>query len=74
MDPYAKKDFYVGKTKDYDMFEFLDTNRQPNDRMIKKLMKSIEENGIQIPIIVNKEKQIVDGQHRFWALMVMLFY
>ena len=31
-------------------------------------MKSIQENGIQIPIIVNKEKQIVDGQHRFWAL------
>jgi hypothetical protein len=50
------------------MFEFLDTNRQPNQRMINKLEKSIKEHGVQIPIIVNDKKQIVDGQHRFWAL------
>ena len=63
-----KKEFRVGVTKDYDMFEFLDTNRQPNTRIINKLEKSIKEHGVQIPIIVNDKKQIVDGQHRFWAL------
>ena len=63
-----KKEFRVGVTKDYDMFTFLDTNRQGNQRIINKLEKSIAENGIQIPIIVNDKKQIVDGQHRFWAL------
>lgn len=63
-----KKEFRVGVTKDYNMFEFLDTNRQPNQRMINKLEKSIKEHGVQIPIIVNDKKQIVDGQHRFWAL------
>tara|TARA_B100001093_G_C26715022_1_gene965247 strand:+ start:387 stop:1115 length:729 start_codon:yes stop_codon:yes gene_type:complete len=63
-----KKEFRVGVTKDYNMFEFLDTNRQPNTRIIKKLEKSIKEHGVQIPIIVNDKKQIVDGQHRFWAL------
>ena len=68
MDKYAEKKFLVGTTKDYDMFRFLDTNRQPNDRMIKKLKQSIKENGVQIPIIVNQKKEIVDGQHRFWAL------
>ncbi len=68
MDILEKKKFYVNQTKDYDMFEFLDSNREPNQRRIEKLAKSIKENGIQIPIIVNSLKQIVDGQHRFWAL------
>ena len=63
-----KNEFFVAITKDYDLFKFLDTNRQPNDLMIKKLTKSIKENGVQIPIIVNPDKYIVDGQHRFWAL------
>ena len=63
-----KKEFIVGTTKDYEMFKFLDTNRVPNQRITKKLEKSIQEHGIQIPIIVNEDKQIVDGQHRFWAL------
>jgi hypothetical protein len=74
MDLEKGKEFFVGKTKDYDMFEFLDTNRQPNSRMIKKLEDSIKKNGVQIPIIVNKEKQIVDGQHRFWALKNLEYY
>jgi hypothetical protein len=68
MDILEKKSFFVGKTKDYDMFSFLDSNREPNSRRIKSIAESIKKNGVQIPIIVNKNKQIVDGQHRFWAL------
>ena len=63
-----KNRFAVGVTKDYKMFNFLDTNRKPNSKMIDKLIESIKEYGIQIPIIVNPNKYIVDGQHRFWAL------
>ena len=63
-----ENDFRVGVTKDYEMFEFLDSNRQPNTSIMTKLENSIKENGVQIPIIVNQKKQIVDGQHRFWAL------
>ena len=63
-----KNRFAVGVTKDYKMFNFLDTNRKPNSKMIDKLIESIKEYGIQIPIIVNPDKYIVDGQHRFWAL------
>lgn len=63
-----KNRFAVGVTKDYKMFNFLDTNRKPNSKMIEKLTESIEQYGIQIPIIVNPDKYIVDGQHRFWAL------
>ena len=65
-------DFKVGVTNDYEMFQFLDSNREPNDRIVAKLEESIKQNGVQIPIIVNQQKQIVDGQHRFWALMVRL--
>ena len=61
-------DFKVGVTNDYEMFQFLDSNREPNDRIVAKLEESIKQNGVQIPIIVNQQKQIVDGQHRFWAL------
>jgi hypothetical protein len=46
----------------------LDSNREANTRRIKQLSESIKKNGVQIPIIVNSEKEIVDGQHRFWAL------
>tara|TARA_R100001530_G_scaffold135563_1_gene113086 strand:- start:922 stop:1674 length:753 start_codon:yes stop_codon:yes gene_type:complete len=63
-----KNKFAVGITKDYKMFNFLDTNRKPNSKMIDKLTESIKQYGIQIPIIVNPDKYIVDGQHRFWAL------
>ena len=65
------KKFTVHETKDYSLFEFLDSNREPNQRTINKLVSSIKENGIQIPIIVNPDKQIVDGQHRFWALQTL---
>ncbi len=63
-----KNEFKVDVTDDYKSFKFLDTNREPNERIVKKLEKSIRDNGVQIPIIVNQKKQIVDGQHRFWAL------
>ena len=60
--------FKTHETKKYDMFEFLDTNREPSQRIINNLLKSIKQIGVQIPIIVNEDKYIVDGQHRFWAL------
>ena len=68
MDILENKKFFIGQTKDYDQFKFLDSNRMPNTRRIKQLAQSIKENGVQIPIIVNSDKEIVDGQHRFWAL------
>ena len=69
-----KNKFAIGITKDYAMFKFLDTNRNPNDRMIEKLTESIKEHGVQIPIIVNPDKYIVDGQHRFWALRSLNYH
>lgn len=63
--------FTVHETKNYSDFKFLDSNRQPNQILINKLVESIKENGLQIPIIVNPKFEIVDGQHRFWALQTL---
>ena len=60
--------FKTHETREYGVFKFLDTNRECNQRILNKLTDSIKEIGVQIPIIVNEDKYIVDGQHRFWAL------
>jgi hypothetical protein len=60
--------FNIYETKNYNLFKLLDYNREPNQRILNKLENSIKEIGIQIPIIVNTENEIVDGQHRFWTL------
>jgi len=60
--------FNIYETKNYNLFKLLDSNREPNQRILNKLENSIKEIGIQIPIIVNTENEIVDGQHRFWTL------
>lgn len=52
-------------SKDYDKFTFLDANRKLNKANLKKLMNSMKEEQLIIPIIVNEKLQIIDGQHRF---------
>jgi len=58
----------VYETKDYDLFKFIDGNRNINPKQLNKLEKSISEKYIQVPIIVNEKYQIIDGQHRFTVL------
>ena len=55
----------VNKTNDYNMFSFIDGNRNINESQLTRLTKSIEDNYIPIPIVVNEKKQIIDGQHRY---------
>lgn len=57
------------KTKNYGIFRFKENNRPISDRHVKKLMKSIENNGYieAMPIIVNSDMVIIDGQHRYQA-------
>ena len=55
----------VNKTNDYNMFSFIDGNRNINEGQLTRLTKSIEDNYIPIPIVVNEKKQIIDGQHRY---------
>jgi len=66
-----KKKYFLGETKEYDIFKFLASNRDIQDKKVKKFVESIKRQGLQIPIIVNENKFIVDGQHRFIALRIL---
>lgn len=55
----------IFETTNYEMFKFLDQNRQPQNRPM--LTDSIKKHGLLMPIDVNEKMQIIDGQHRFLA-------
>tara|TARA_R110000822_G_scaffold29350_4_gene86498 strand:- start:147 stop:866 length:720 start_codon:yes stop_codon:yes gene_type:complete len=60
--------WYLGETKNYERFNFVSTNRDINNTNLKKIESSILEIGVQIPIVVNQNYEIIEGQHRFIAL------
>jgi len=57
------------KTQNYEMFDFMTSNRNLNNGLIERLIKSINEIGYieSRPILVNESMVIIDGQHRFEA-------
>lgn len=57
----------VLKTNDYSMFKHMNGNRSINKLHLKRLTESMSEKYIEVPIIVNSNNQIIDGQHRFEA-------
>ena len=56
------------KSKDYDKFSFISTNRDINLSHVKNIMESIVEHGLLEEITCNENYEIIDGQHRFKAL------
>jgi len=60
-----QKQMIVHVSRDYDKFSILDGNRKINKTNYNKLLKSMREEQLIIPIIVNEKLQIIDGQHRF---------
>ena len=67
----------VYRTNDYSLFSKLDGNRNVNKAHLIRLKKSIKEESLCVPIIVNEKYQIIDGQHRFscWEnLMLPVYY
>jgi len=65
------KKYEVKSTIDYEMFKFLPQNRSTDnvqsERHIEHLCESIELRGFIDPILVNKEMEVLDGQHRLLA-------
>lgn len=57
----------VLRTEDYGQFNYLKENRRINQRNYSKLLSSMKEQQLVIPILVNEKFQIIDGQHRFEA-------
>jgi hypothetical protein len=57
------------KTKNYNLFGYMKSNRSINNGLVERLVKSINEIGYieSRPVIVNEDMIIIDGQHRFEA-------
>ncbi|MDK0774557.1 ParB/RepB/Spo0J family partition protein [Clostridium perfringens] len=54
----------IYKTYEYNMFKFIKENRKLNIAIVNKLEKSMKEEQLIIPIVVNENYEVVDGQHR----------
>lgn len=54
----------VYETTSYEMFNKIDGNRSMNKAHLKRLKDSINEESLCVPIIVNENYEIIDGQHR----------
>lgn len=59
----------IKRTRMYDMFKMKKENREINWNKVASLKSKLIENGRQIvPIICNREMEVIDGQHRLEAL------
>jgi len=54
-------------TTDYGIFKELLGNRDVDENHVKKLIKSMREEYLEIPIQVNQKMEVIDGQHRLAA-------
>ena len=63
----AKEVNKVYKTNDLSIFKTLDGNRDIIQSHLKRLSKSMKNNKLFSPIIVNEKMEVIDGQHRLMA-------
>lgn len=58
----------VFATKNYDAISNFESNRDKDSKYVNKIIESIHKVGpLMIPVIVNHDFKIIDGQHRFEA-------
>ncbi len=59
----------IKKTTDYDSFLKIESNREVNHIHLRRIKQSIQQRNFLhlFPILINKDKEIVDGQHRLMA-------
>lgn len=57
----------IMQTTNYDMFKLMKGNRSINKYNYSKLLTSMREEHLVIPIVVNESYEIIDGQHRYMA-------
>jgi hypothetical protein len=58
-------DIQIHTTKDYSLFKTLNGNRDINYLHLSRLKESMKKNHLTTIIMVNKNFEIIDGQHRF---------
>lgn len=65
----CKTAYHVYETNDYGLFSFIESNRNPSRKHVENLKRQIK-NGYELPpIIVRENGEILDGQHRYIALV-----
>lgn len=57
----------VDVTDEYDVFRRLPGNRAVSERHVQNLMDAMRENDLFVPILVNQDYEVIDGQHRLEA-------
>lgn len=57
----------VQSTKDYNLFKTINYNREVMGNRVESIVESINKYGFILPILVNKDFYVVDGQHRLEA-------
>ena len=63
----AREAAKIYETRDYGMFEFYAGNRNINPVKVKDLLRSFNERYYPVPIIVDHQRRVLDGQHRLEA-------
>lgn len=63
----TEKQILVHSTTDYDKFYMIEGNRTIRKGNLRKLLESMAQEQLIIPIIVNEKGEIIDGQHRYIA-------
>lgn len=60
-------------TKNYEQFKDIASNREVDERHVKKLVKAIQEKNLLPvnPILISKEMKVIDGQHRLEAARIL---
>jgi len=71
MNLYNEKITDIRKTNNYDMFKNMLGNRELKDKNYKKLVQSMNEKQLIIPILVNEKFEIIDGQHRYESCRIL---
>lgn len=67
METKTEMAYSVLVSNDYEMFKTLASNRKVNNLHLRRLKASMQIKQLVIPIIVNEQYQIIDGQHRLQA-------
>lgn len=60
----------VYQTSNYEMFKFLNDNRDLNMLHVHRLVKSFEHRHLLSAITVNEKNEVIDGQHRLEAAKI----
>ena len=61
------REMHLKSTRTYSIFNKVIGNRNLDPKNLKRIKESINEIGLQMPILVNQNKSVIDGQHRLQA-------